>query len=108
VVEQAGPIVTMVARHVFGEASQLAEAGRRELVQPVAPDQPKPGEGEEAPPTAEALLHRALEALRDKHSQIQVQGQALTREERQRSEALSKAIRKVEGALKDLQAQALS
>jgi hypothetical protein len=48
------------------------------------------------------LLARALEVLRDEHSQLQVQGRELTREERQRSDALSKAIRKVEGALKDL------
>jgi hypothetical protein len=97
VIDEAGPILTAVVGRVFDQLGlaglQPPQESTPELVVPNW-EEPKTGKT-----SAEEMLMQAREGLHQEWAGLQVLGRALTEQEKQRSDALSRAVELIDQAL---------
>jgi hypothetical protein len=97
VVDEAGPILTAVVGRVFGQIGLAGlEPSQESTPGLVVPDLEEPKIGKTS---AEEMLIQAREGLHQEWAGLQILGQALTEQEKQRSDALSRAVKLIDEAL---------
>jgi hypothetical protein len=102
VVDAAGPILTAAVLQVFGQTDPAGPEPPQGSTPGLAvpePDQPTTGMT-----SAEDLLTQAREGLHQEWASLQILGRALTEQEKQRSDALSRAVKLIDEALAALRA----
>lgn len=97
VVDEAGPILTAVVERVFGQLDPAGlESSQGSTPGVVVPDLE---ELKIEKTSAEETLIQAREGLHQEWANLQVLGRALTEQEKQRSDALGRAVKLIDEAL---------
>jgi hypothetical protein len=97
VIDEAGPILTAVVGQVFGEIGLAGlESSQASTPDLVVPDWEELKIGRT---TGEQMLIQARESLHQEWAGIQVLGRELTEQEKQRSDALGRAVKLIDEAL---------